>query len=221
MSRASLKELQSLALFGWDRQHDHAPNGERLNMPSHDEVTQAQLSLILSDLSGLQLFDVKFARSGFERCQSWQPCDCHCMRSGRHRFLKHGRFHKSCVLVQHTKFYQTGRQRRKRSSSNGHVPSEVATPAHPSKSKPRRASGLPTTRRAPASKSRKGHAKEVSRAAVSCGDEHLQGKQNNHSPMKTSSCVNYAVQSTPLILESRDGSRCERDRVSSQSTPGN
>lgn len=48
MSRASIKELQSLALFGWDRQHGHAPNGELLNMPSHAEVRPPHRSLIAS-----------------------------------------------------------------------------------------------------------------------------------------------------------------------------
>lgn len=145
------------------------------------------------------------------------------MRSGRRRFLKHGRFHRHFLTLQHTKFYQTGRQRRKRSSSTGHAPSEVATPAHPShpsKSKPSRTSGLTTARRAQNSKSRKSLAKETSREAESCGDEHMQGKHDNHSPVKTLSQVNYAVQSTPRIMQPEDGFHCQRDGISSQSTTG-
>eukprot|EP00892_Ulva_mutabilis_P004255 jgi/Ulvmu1/2200/UM013_0046.1 len=159
MSRASLKELQSLALFGWDRQHDHAPNGELLNMPSHAEQT---------------------------------------------------------------KFYQSGRQRRRRSCSTGHAQRGACAQSQTSKSKPRcPPAGDSKAQRASASQGADPGELRNSCVAPSTGEPAQGlGMEQQLSPVKPPIGVTCAAQVTPRVVDKRHKRQIQGDRASRLSVAG-
>lgn len=127
------------------------------------------------------------------------------------------------LCMQHTRFYQSGRQRRKRSSGIVQPTAGDSTTTHPSKSKPRRSStSVSTAKFAPVSQRRQFEGQRVScEPGVRPGHQApKQGSGTELSPVKTSIQIKCTSHATPSVMENSDKVNFQGDRASSQSTAG-